>query len=335
MNQLTNSFRVLLFLLFLLTGNAYQSTAQDFSYVYIQGDKKIPIYTKVEGVMMPRYGKNYALLSRLAPGPLNVEILFQQNEYPPLSFTILVPENGKRAFVLNKKGDAFSLYDVEQNFYLSPGNSAADDHLPTVLNNASLNVVTLNSKVSAFQEEIIAEPAKAEPDRKKEKIKKEIPDEQRENAEVPVPPVKETVAVDPAKPKFIEDITFNNDAGKTNTGSITTAGNNTENTVPAVTNSDCSGNINALSFQKLQNVIDARKTEDEQLGQLLDATRQNCFSTDQAAILVKKLTSDTAKYSALRSLYPKITDQANFSSLEALISSEDWKESFRTLLQSH
>ncbi|MCC6185867.1 MAG: hypothetical protein IT256_01800, partial [Chitinophagaceae bacterium] len=78
--------------IFLLTFLLLQNSniqAQGFSYVLIQGDKKTPIYTKVEGVMMPRYGKNYALLSRLAPGPLNLEILFQQNEYPPLQFNIL------------------------------------------------------------------------------------------------------------------------------------------------------------------------------------------------------------------------------------------------------
>ncbi|MBL7711711.1 MAG: hypothetical protein JNL13_04575, partial [Chitinophagaceae bacterium] len=83
---------------------ALPAQAQGFSYIYIQGDKKTPIYTRVEGTMMPRYGKNYALLSRLAPGPLAVEVLFQQNEFPPLTFNIMVPESGKRAFVLNNKG---------------------------------------------------------------------------------------------------------------------------------------------------------------------------------------------------------------------------------------
>lgn len=94
MNGKRNHFVWLLLLAFNLFGQPVQ--AQGFSYIYIQGDKKTPIYTRVEGVMMPRYGKNYALLSRLAPGPLAVEVLFQQNEFPPLTFNIMVPESGKR-----------------------------------------------------------------------------------------------------------------------------------------------------------------------------------------------------------------------------------------------
>lgn len=78
-------------LLLLLAGNTF---ANGFSYVYIQGDKQTPFYVKFEDEMMPRYGKNYCIISQLAPGPVKVQILFQQNIYPAQTFTIQVPENG-------------------------------------------------------------------------------------------------------------------------------------------------------------------------------------------------------------------------------------------------
>src|ERR1700756_3131661 len=94
--------------------------AQPFSYVYIQGDKITPFYVKMEGVMMPRYGKNYCILSELSPGLKHIEILFQQNVFPAQKFTIEVPENGYRGFLLNKQEHGFVLYDLQQKKYLDP-----------------------------------------------------------------------------------------------------------------------------------------------------------------------------------------------------------------------
>lgn len=325
MINLKNSFRILFILLAALLCKPVTGLAQGFSYIYIQGDKKTPIYTKVEGVMMPRYGKNYALLSRLAPGPLNVEILFQQNEFPALTFTILVPENGKRAFVLNHKGSEFALYDIEQNFYLKPGNFEADDHLPTVLNNTVLQQTTIENTEEAVGV-IPVTPVTETP-----VLDKEIPVIQKEEPKVIVPEITTEVAKDSSKPNFIQDITFNNDASQTTTSSIS---QKEENAVPAIINSDCTEKISNGNFQKLFNVITSKKTEDEKLGQILDATKRNCFSTIQAKSLVEKLDSDIAKYSALKSIYPKITDQASFGDLESLIETEDWKTSFRKLMQA-
>ena len=93
--------------------------AQSFSYVYIQGDEITPFYVKMEGVMMPRYGKNYSILSELRPGPIHIEILFEQHKYPPQQFTIMVPEHGYRGFLLEKQEAGFVLYDLQQKRYLS------------------------------------------------------------------------------------------------------------------------------------------------------------------------------------------------------------------------
>ena len=317
--------RILFFLILLLSQSAI-SVAQDFSYIYIQGDKKTPIYTKVEGVMMPRYGKNYALISRLAPGPLNVEILFQQNEFPPLTFTILVPENGKRAFLLNRKGDEFSLFDLEQNFYLKPGNSESDDHLPTILNNKNI------------QAEIPEIPQEYTAQEKKNVGKKEVvivpQDEIIEKEPKVIMPEKAIVSDEVSKPAFIEDITFNNDQNKTiNSGRTSDVQVVSDGTSREVLNSDCRQKINQIAFQKLLNNINQKKTEDERLGVLLSSVKEHCFSTEQATELVQNLQSDIAKYSALKNLYPKITDQSNFATLETLIEDADWKASFRSLSQ--
>src|ERR1017187_5067067 len=94
--------------------------AQPFSYVYIQGDKSIPFYVKMEGKMMPRYGKNYCIISELNPGPIHIEILFQQHALPPQKFTIQVTENGYRGFLLNKQENGYALYDLLQKKYLGP-----------------------------------------------------------------------------------------------------------------------------------------------------------------------------------------------------------------------
>ena len=94
--------------------------AQPFSYIYIQGDKTTPFYVKMEGKMQPRYGKNHSIISELPPGKINIEILFQQNAFPSEKFTLDVPENGARGFLLNKQGGVFALYDLQQKNYIMP-----------------------------------------------------------------------------------------------------------------------------------------------------------------------------------------------------------------------
>jgi hypothetical protein len=96
--------------------------AQPYSYIYIQGDKTTPFYVKMEGQMQPRYGKNHCIISDLAAGPLNIEILFQQNAFPAEKFTIEVPENRGMGFMLDKQADGFVLYDLQKKIYIKPVN---------------------------------------------------------------------------------------------------------------------------------------------------------------------------------------------------------------------
>ena len=89
------------------------------SFVYIQGDKTTPFYVKVGETMQPRYGKNYCIIPKLEPGKLEVEILYQQNKYPPQTYIFDVPENGSRSFLLSKKDTAYALYDLETKTYIT------------------------------------------------------------------------------------------------------------------------------------------------------------------------------------------------------------------------
>jgi hypothetical protein len=108
--------KIALFLALLLAGAG--AWAQSYSYVYIQGDKELPFYVKIKGQMMPRYGKNYNIISCLSGGPVEIEILFEQNKLPPQKFTVDVPEHGERAFLLNKNGAFYALYDLRQKKYV-------------------------------------------------------------------------------------------------------------------------------------------------------------------------------------------------------------------------
>ncbi len=90
------------------------------AYVYIQSDKSLPFYVKVNGVMQQRYSKYYCIAPKLKPGKTEVEILFQQNAWPVQKFMIDVPASGKCGFILNKEGDNFSLYNLETKNKIAP-----------------------------------------------------------------------------------------------------------------------------------------------------------------------------------------------------------------------
>lgn len=105
---------------------SFQAQAEHWSYVYIQGDKETPFYVKLEDEMLPRYSKNYYIIPQLEEGPIHIQILFQQNIYPPQSFTINVPKEGNRSFLLTRKGSIFSLYDIQQKTYINPGENVVD-----------------------------------------------------------------------------------------------------------------------------------------------------------------------------------------------------------------
>ena len=105
-------------LIVLLT--AHVATAGDYSYLYFQGDKQTPFYVKVNGVMQPRYGKDYCIVPKLNAGEVEIELLFQQNLYPVETYHIQVPANCSRGFLLDRKDSSYALYDLNTRSYLKP-----------------------------------------------------------------------------------------------------------------------------------------------------------------------------------------------------------------------
>ena len=113
-------FRALGFIVWSFVLFAGQLVAQPYSYIYIQGDKITPFYVKLDGQMQPRYGKNHCIVPMLKAGPVGIEILFQQNEYPAEKFTIDVPGSGPVGFLLDKQDSGYVLYDLKKKNYLKP-----------------------------------------------------------------------------------------------------------------------------------------------------------------------------------------------------------------------
>ena len=149
----------LLFIIALLSSAGMaQADALKFSYLYIQGDKQTPFYVKLDDAMQPRFGKNYCIVPKLAPGPAHIEILFQQNIFPAQNFTVLIPEGGSRGFMLVRaESGGFLLYDLQQGFYLPAGNKAEADKLPE---QKSAAVISTQPAFIADAAPVINEPVK-------------------------------------------------------------------------------------------------------------------------------------------------------------------------------
>jgi hypothetical protein len=318
---LRNILMVLLFS-FIYAG----ASADSFSFVYIQGDKQIPFYVKLEGEMQPRYGKNYCIIPRLAPGPVQIEILFQQNEYPAEKFTIMVPDNGFRGFMLTKKEGVYALYDLQQAFYLSPGNAAEDDIAPVFRNTTEPVQLTnsnseeppiASSKPPKEKTEDKAPPKKTKPvaTRPKPEAPKEIPE-----------------PVDNGEPKFIENIELNNERTLGNGENAQTVESSATDELPksSISNSDCP---KPLPFSEYQHILEKarNKGENSRLKYLLEQT-DKCFTTVQVRALTRSLSKDPERYAFLKEIFPHVTDQSNFSMLEATLTSREWKDYFKLIL---
>lgn len=280
-----------------------QSLAETvFSYVYIQGDKQTPFYVKLEDNMLPRYGKNYNLIPQLAPGPINVEILFQQNIYPPQKFTIVVPENGYRGFLLLKKGSIFSLYDINTGKTLLSGNKAEDDIISSSENNKY--VYTKELEPAEVDNSYSGTSTTAQTISPKFLPNVELKSER-------------TIVTNPRVEKQIEEPATE---PQYSNSSFTISINNT----------DCPSPINSDDFEDLFNKAQS-KNEKVRLKYLLGEMEQ-CYTTSQARMLAKTLDNDPERYTFLKRVYPRVTDQAEFPVLESLLSTQEWKSYFRLIL---
>ena len=87
--------------------------AQQYTYLYIQGDKKTPFYVKVNGKMAERYGKNHCIIPKLTPGTYYLEILFELNKYRPILDTIQITGSTPRQFLLVRTDTTYQLMDLD------------------------------------------------------------------------------------------------------------------------------------------------------------------------------------------------------------------------------
>lgn len=302
--------------------------AQGFSYVYIQGDKQIPFYVKFEGEMLPRYGKNYSIIPMLAPGPIHIEILYEQNRYPAQKYVIQVPENGYRGFLLLKRNNIYALYDIQQQFYLHSGNKAEDDHAPTAVN-TYIPTVTKPS-VEKPKQQVATIPQEKPASRFIENV--ELSNEKTvQKVPVTQPVIKEDVRqqkVNIANTVAIEEEMEHEQAATKVENKIVV-----EETPPTnlrIINSDCPNPINNDNFEDILDKA-AQKSEKSRLKYLLDQMEE-CYTTAQARILAKTLSNDPERYTFLKRVYSRITDQSVFPELEALLSTQEWKSYFKLIL---
>jgi hypothetical protein len=310
---------------------AVNANAERWSYVYIQGDKQIPFYVKLEGEMLPRFSKNYYIIPELGPGPIDIQILFQQNEYPPQNFKILVPEAGFRGFLLTKKDNTFALYDIHQKFYLMPG-EAGEDHLPEILP-VTASAAKTPPPVAAKVEPKKSTPKKAEPKQKKTENKEpefieniELSNEHAAEETPAPPPVnrpvirEEPVAETRTAPSGEED--YRQTEAQVNL---------TDNAAP-ILNSDCPEPMGDEEFDKIYTNAQQKSAGQKRISYLLEKVKNNCYSTRQAYFLARQLSSESMRYSFLKRVYPRITDQHNFHLLESnLFTTLEWKSYFRLI----
>lgn len=324
----------------LLLAGAFSAKAGGFSYIFIQGDKQVPFYIKFEDQMLPRYGKNYNIIPQLAPGAVNIQVLFQQNMYPAQKFTIVVPEDGFRGFLLMQKNGSFALYDIHQKFYLYPGNRAEDDQVPQA------NSYVYTNPAPTQQQQQQAQPAYTQVTRRtnantannreprfignielnNERTIQKIEQEERVSEEVVEGGTRvanESNQVQSIEEQPVEELPqANNNTYETNEP--------VQPPVVMVTNSDCPSAMTDAEFEDLYGKVQD-KQEKQKLKFLL-SKMESCYSTNQARVLAESLSNDPEKYTFLKRVFPRVTDQYNFPPLENLLSTQEWKSYFRLIL---
>ncbi len=319
-------------LLLLLLATWLPSAANGFSYIYIQGDKQVPFYIKFEDQMLPRYGKNYHIIPQLAPGSVNIQVLFQQNMYPAQKFTIVVPEDGFRGFLLLQKNGAFALYDIHQQFYLYPGNKAEDDRVPQA--NSYVYRNTTSTPPQAVEQPATGRPGTSTTRDNNNREPRFIGNIELNNE-------RTVYSAEPQREQqpVVAQSEYENRDKTDEAEPVEEPGYNTGNTVAGdaapvsgtfVTNSDCPSAMSDAEFEDLYNKSQA-KAEKQKLKFLL-TKMDACYTSNQARMIAESLNNDPEKYTFLKRVFPRVTDQYNFPPLENLLSTQEWRSYFRLIL---
>lgn len=303
-----------------------ESFAFNYAYVYIEGDKQTPFYVKLEGEMMPRLGMNYCILPALDKGVTNIEVLFQQNKYPPQKFALKIPEGGSRGFTLQKVNDRqFALYDLHSGNYLLSGNQPEED----VLTQTIKPVVPTERPVAKAEE---PEIPVFRPDLAPNKtVKKRTGPALRTTA-----PAKEVPEA--REERFIPELELyhSNTSGEvTDRGSSETSSGYSEE-APAASEQGlrmpCSSPMNNDDFERFAlRILD--KSDDDARIQLLKRSKgKKCFTTEQVRIMAKNLHTQSGRYLVTELLYPQTSDPENYGKLEGLFHTNYLKAKFKKMM---
>lgn len=337
----------------------------NYSYIYIEGDKQTPFYVKMEGQMLPRLGKNYCIVPNLDAGVTNIEILFQQNNYPAQKFALNIPVSGRRGFVLQKVNDRqFALYDLQQGNYIVSGNKPEDDKLPE--SDAETAIAGSPTDVKGAPVTETTDP---------EDLPAFTPTKSKKKTPAPKPAKTEEQQTDN---RFINDLELNTDKGQSVAPAATALPAFEEKTAPApkkkkkpkrevpadlpaiadendgvdhrvtagkptevpeaaapagIPNSDCR---TAMSNDEFENfalkILDEDADDDAKIKILTKNKKKNCFSTEQVRILANNLVTQSGRYDVVKMLYPQTSDQANYGKLESLFKTNFLKEKFRAIV---
>ncbi len=303
--------------------------ARNYAYVYIEGDKQTPFYVKIEGQMMPRLGKNYAILPNLDAGVMNMEILFQQSKYPSQKFAIQVPEGGNRGFLLQKVNDRqFALYDLQQGFYVVSGNKAEDDRLPEENNSIPVRATeTRPAEEPAVAKETMGHSVDGAaipafiPEKKK-KVRTE-----KKQAE----PEPESTVGRQQKDRFLDDIELNRGSSAAAEQLGTTA-DNAGKREEAALKADCIQALSSDEFEDFALKILDKTDDDARIKILAKSKGRKCFTTEQVRIIANNLVTQSGRYDVVKLLYAQTSDKENYQRLESLFKTNFLKSKFREII---
>jgi len=322
--------------------------AGNYAYVYIEGDKQTPFYVKMEGQMLPRLGKNYCLIPNLAAGVTNIEILFQQNAYPPQKFAINIPEGGSRGFVLQKVNDRqFALYDLLQGHYIVAGNKPEEDRLPEA-GPAKPAIAAATPPASGGEEDIPAFPT--EKKKKKSKTAESRPKSESNTPdsrfisdmelntggvqEEPLPDFSAKPA--PAKSRKKKAVSRKEAEGNlaaiNDEGEVVSKAKPVEPEPAPIPNTDCKTPMSSEEFENFALKILDQSDDAARIKVLSRNKGRQCFTTEQVRIIANNLDTQSGRYDVVKMLYAQTSDQVNYPKLESLFKTNYLKNKFREIL---
>jgi hypothetical protein len=355
-------------ILTIFCASIFNIVAQEYSYLYIEGDKETPFYIKMEGQMMPRLAQNYAVLSNLDAGVTNIEILFQQNKYPPAKFAIKIPKNASRGLVLRRVDSDFALYDLQTGHYIFAGNKPQDDNIDKLearaytqeqaalkqrqelIKQSKENKVVKAETPSKVVDETLpsfqpgksnmeAQNSKKPSKAKEDKVKKE---EKLKVEHVKIEKAKEAKVVETEKSKPVKTSVLNEPTQAPNLPKSDKQSKylnnvliNGEESDWDINESDSSVPPNTDCKMAMSEVeFDAffnklKDREEEAKIKFLSKNKKLCFTTEQVSIIGRSIKSTSGRMQVLKQLYAQTFDPQNYHLLEHLFSTEYLKKKFK------